>query len=167
MQRVSADVVGLAGEKQLQPILVKRQVAVIVPNRAEGMEVTVAYASPVDELDAELERAPHLPDKLGLVDPEVPIERLQVRDGRLPDPNRADLLGFDQANGALAPERLCQGRRGHPAGGAAADDDDVPQSGVGHTTPGTRAALRTWLPPSCAARADTPRCCRADRTRPP
>src|SRR4029077_12738948 len=97
MQRGRSDVLGLAGQKQLQPVLVKRKRTVIVADRAEGVEVAVACASPVEELNAELERAAHLPDKLRLVDLEGLIERLQVRDGRFTDPDRADLLGLDQA----------------------------------------------------------------------
>ncbi len=55
-------------EVQLQPVLVKGQRAIVVADRAEAVDVAVADASPVDELDAELERAAHRAHELDFVD---------------------------------------------------------------------------------------------------
>jgi hypothetical protein len=98
----------------------------VVAVAAERVEIAGAGRAPVDELDAELERALGRGDELVLVDAEHPVESDQRRDGRLADADGADLLGFDQRDlGDAVVEEAREGRRGHPAGGAAADDDDI------------------------------------------
>jgi hypothetical protein len=56
------------------------------------MKIAVADATPIDELDPQLERRGRAADEVVLVDPEQPIEILQVRDGRFADADRPDRL---------------------------------------------------------------------------
>lgn len=105
----------------------KRQEPQVAPDRPEAVHVAVAEARPVDELDAELERALRLADELRLLDLEEVVERDEMRDGRLADPDDADLLGLDQSYLELPAEGFAECRRRHPAGTAPADDDDGAQ----------------------------------------
>src|SRR6185369_17362163 len=110
----------------------KRQKPVVVAYRAEAMNVAVAHSRPVDKLDAELERALSLLDEIDLVDLEHFVEQLEMRNGRLADTDRADLLGLDQPDRILATEQLGTRSRSHPARGAATDDDNVFDRPVSH-----------------------------------
>src|ERR1700704_6735656 len=129
---MGADVGGLAGEEQLQPVLVKRQQPVVVADGAEAMNVAIPGTPPVDELDAELEGAAYLADELDLIDLQHAVEELQVRNGGFAHPDRADLLGFDEANGAFAPQHLRERGGRHPSCGAAADDEDAAEATILH-----------------------------------
>ena len=108
------------------PVMVKGDAVDIFAVRAEGVQIGIAHPAPVDELDTELERCVCRPHELGLVDPELLIECLDCGYGGFANSHRADLVGFDQSNPPhLAVKDLRQHCGGHPASGAAADDDDV------------------------------------------
>jgi hypothetical protein len=89
------------------------------------MDVALADPAPVDELDAELEGGIGRRHERRLVDAERLVERAQMRQRRLADADDADLLRFDQLDAAAPGHALHQRRRGHPAGGAAAEHDDA------------------------------------------
>ena len=107
--------------------------AVVVADRAEAVDVAVADAAPVDELDAELERAAHRAHELDFVDAQRFIEGAQVRHRGFADADDADVFRLDELNRAAAAlERVREAGRRHPAGGATTHDDDAFQSVVGH-----------------------------------
>src|SRR5689334_4537194 len=99
--------------------------AVIVTDLAEAVDVLVAEARPIDELDAELERALRLLDEVGFDDAKRVIELLEVGHGRFADTHGADFLGLDQANRISAVEYLCERGCRHPSRAAATNDDDI------------------------------------------
>ena len=120
-----ANIAHLAGEMSLEPILVKRQQAAVAAHNAEAVHVRVAETAPVDELNAQFERGLGLTDELVFVDVERLIELPDLRNRGFADANRADFVGFDQADAEIAEQHLGHGGRGHPSGRAAADDDNV------------------------------------------
>ena len=83
-------------------------------------------------------------DELVLVDAAACVEELDVRHGRLADADGADLLGLDQPDRQQpAPSDAGQRGRRHPAGGAAADDDDRADArGLVHAATGAAQARR-------------------------
>jgi hypothetical protein len=93
---------------------------------AETVDVAVARATPLDELDAQLERALGAAQELVLIQFQRLVEHADVRDGGFADTDDADLIAFDQTDLVLVAEQGGKGRRGHPAGGAAADHDHAP-----------------------------------------
>ena len=126
IERVGTQWLRLAAPLLLDPVLMKRQ----QPERmadlgAEAVDIRGARPLPVDELDAELEAALGLAHELGFIDAEQIVEGLDVRHGGFADANGAELLGFDQLHIEAGTKHA--GERGgrHPAGGSAADDDDV------------------------------------------
>src|SRR6476661_4923312 len=99
---------------------------------AERMDVAVADPGPVAKLDAELVGRVGGADEIILVDVEQAVEQVDLRNRRLADADRADLLRFDELDGEgrdLADDPRQAGRR-HPAGGAAADNHHL-ADGVG------------------------------------
>ena len=64
--------------------------------------------------------------EVGFVNSEAGIEVTDMGNGRLAHPDRADGLGFDQFYANPAGRETVGERRGaHPAGGSAADNQDV------------------------------------------
>jgi hypothetical protein len=109
------------------------QPAILAPHRirsaqfaeiANGMKIAFAARAPVAELDAQLAAAVGGAQELGLVDVEQVVEVADRRKGRLPHPDDADLLRFDQLDGAALERGDKRGRR-HPAGRTAADHHDA------------------------------------------
>src|SRR5690606_33265451 len=99
---------------------------------AEGMEVAIALAAPVHELDAEVDGALGPAEELVLVEIEHRVEIEGRRDGRLAAADRADGVGFDAMSPApdvreTAGKRRCR----QPSSRAAADDDDSLDLGIG------------------------------------
>jgi hypothetical protein len=93
---------------------------------AEGMEVAFADPAPVHEFNAELERPLSCAHELVLIDPEHAVESDERRDGRFAHADRTDLLRLDERDpGVAVVEEARESGRSHPAGGAAADDDEV------------------------------------------
>ncbi len=92
---------------------------------AEGVDIAFADLLPIDEFNAQLERRLGLANEVRLGYAEQRVEQVDHRDGRLADPDRADVLGLDQRNRQTTrSEHLCHTRGRHPAGGAAAKDHD-------------------------------------------
>ena len=114
---------------QLEPVLVEGQAAEVVADGSEAMDVARTEAAPIDELDAQLERAAYRAHELDFIDLQRVVEGAQVRNGGLTDAHRADVLGLDQVDRERR-QRARERRRRHPAGGSAANDDDVLQPGV-------------------------------------
>ncbi len=131
-QAVGLDPVGLAAHSfrelaRPQPVLVKGHPADRLTKGAEGVDVALALASPVAKLDAQLVGRLGLAHEIGLVEAESGVEIPDVRDGRLANADDPDLGGFHQLDGHLGVgQDGAEARSGHPAGGAAADNDDLP-----------------------------------------
>src|SRR6185437_15985581 len=123
-QRVIADRCRVAGEAAPQPKMVEGNAADCRAVGAEGMNIRVAGSSPAAKLDAELEGRPGARHEIPLIEPEPLVEAADVGDGRLAHPHRTDLLRLDETHGHAPAEAPCERRRGHPSGGAAADDYD-------------------------------------------
>ena len=126
VERIIADVLGLARRAGLQPILMEGHQPEVATDRAEAVDIAVTDLSPVIELDAKLEAALGLANELRLIDLEQPVESGKVRNGRFADPDDPDFFGFNQDDVDLSAERLGYGRGAHPAGCATADDGDRP-----------------------------------------
>src|SRR6185437_9509411 len=156
VQGIRAQFVGDAQTARLQPELVERQRADVVAQAAETMEIAVADARPVDELDAELEGATGLLDEADIVDAEQVVEQFQMWHGGLAHADRADLFRFHQTDRAVPAQDPRQAGRGHPAGRAAADDDNLLDC---------RADHEGWLlaPPVTTTRGDAVARCRYAR----
>ena len=103
----------------------KRHHADIVADGAEAVDVRIADARPVDELDAEFERALRAFHEIDLVDLEHVVEYFQMRHGCFAHADGADFFRFDEPDRILAAQHLGTCRCRHPAGRAAADDHDV------------------------------------------
>ena len=91
---------------------------------AEGVEVVLADVAPVLEADAELERRLRGLDELLLLQVQDLVHEMQRRDGGLADADGGDLVGLDDTDAVAPAQHGGQGGGRHPAGGAAAHDDN-------------------------------------------
>jgi hypothetical protein len=96
-----------------------------VPEVAEGVEVVFADLQPVAEADAELVGAVGGAQELGFVDADDLVVLADGREGGLADADDADVLGLDDLDAGAAFQPGDQGGGRHPAGAAAADNDDA------------------------------------------
>jgi hypothetical protein len=96
------------------------------------MHVGMALLVPVDELDAEFERALRVPQEVVLVDLDQLVELRDRRDRRFTDTDDADLGRLDQRDREPWAEHARQRGRGHPPGGAATGDDHGPDFPICH-----------------------------------
>ena len=116
VDRVVLQLLGRAGQVLLEPVLMEVDRPRVLAHHPETMDVAIAEARPVDELDAELEGGLGLPHELVLVELEHGIEHDDGRDGRLADAHRADFLRLDQRDRVAPLEHLGERRGRHPAG---------------------------------------------------
>src|SRR6266542_2947921 len=108
-----------------QPILMKVDLALAAAEGAKGMNVAIADAAPILEVDAELEGRASRRHEVGFIDSETLIEAADVRQRRFADSDDPDLLRLDEMNRAAGGQECAQPGGGHPAGGPAADDDNA------------------------------------------
>src|ERR1700692_4591774 len=110
----------------------KRYYAALTSKHTETVNIRIAESTPVDELDAQLECALGLTDEIILVKLQGSIELPDGRYCGFANTDRADFVGFDQANVVIADQHLGHGRCRHPAGSASADDHDVLYGSMSH-----------------------------------
>ena len=90
------------------------------------MPIRLADARPIGKFDAELVGRLGVSNEISFVDIEKAQQIDDGRNGRLTDAHRTDVRGLDHGDdGARTRQRPRQDARGHPAGGAAADDRDA------------------------------------------
>src|SRR5204863_9512017 len=93
---------------------------------------------PIDELDAELEGALRLAQEIVLVEAQHVVVQRDGRDGRLADPDDADLVRLHQRDGETRPHARGKRSGRHPPGSATAGDDDSFDLLRGHGFPSGR-----------------------------
>jgi hypothetical protein len=130
-QAVVAVVAGQAALHALVPEVLEAGGPVVGAGQAEGVDIVLAARAPALEADAQLEGGVGGGHEFLLADVEQAVEVDQARDGRLAYAHGADLVGFDQGDVEHLAERARERRRGHPAGRAAAGDDDAAHLLVG------------------------------------
>ncbi len=102
------------------------------PDRAECVHVAMAWAQPVDEFDAKLERAPGRSKELVLVQAEPAVEQPDLWNARFAHADRADFIGLDEADFRLGTQKSRKRGGRHPAGGPATDDKDGLRACLNH-----------------------------------
>src|SRR5258706_7325160 len=112
------------------PVLIEADRPQVLAEAPETVHVTIANPAPIDKLNAKLEGALRFAHELLLIQPDDFVEQLDHRDRGFANADDAYVVRFDDANLVLAPEHLGQCRGRHPAGGATANNDDIPQLGV-------------------------------------
>ena len=136
----------------------ERRDSEVVAETSERMKIAVARAQPIDEFDAQLERAFGGADEIVFIDVQQLVEQLNDWNGRLADADDADFLRFDERDlEPLGRERLGQRRRRHPTCGAAAGDDNVADR-IDHAACARqkRSMKASWVGIVSAARASSP-----------
>src|SRR3982751_7122145 len=92
----------------------------------------MAGAEPLGEFDAELERRVGAAEEIGLVEAKADDQVMDLRDRRFADPDRSDLIGFDERDGGAVAEKANEGCCGNPACSSAAGNDDIEGRGLAH-----------------------------------
>jgi len=112
---------------------------------AEWVEIAPPDLSPVDELDTQLVAGLRLSHEPGFVEADHGVELPDRRHRRLAHADDADLGRLDQRDAGGRADGPLQGRGGHPAGRAAANDHDLPDRPVHTTSIGDHPRRRTPL----------------------
>ncbi len=136
-QRIFVERVRIAEVAPLQPMMVELHSLHVDAVETEGMDVAVADAGPVHELDAQLVGRIGRADEVVLIQAQHLIEQNQLRDGRFANTDGADLLRFDEFDleARQLSKDLRERGRGHPAGGASTDDHDLADPLFPHAVP--------------------------------
>ena len=156
-QRVITDIACPAPTLHLQPPVMEGDTGNWLPETAERVDVAFTDAAEIAEIDAQLVRGVGRLHEGRLVDAQSLHESTQVRQGRLADPDDADVLAFDQLDARQSRQHPRNPRRGHPAGGPPAQHDDADRLPLSHA----RFPSRSWLDPLRAQEKLSPACFRA------
>src|SRR5260221_1264298 len=108
----------------------------ILPDDAKAVHVALTRFQPIDELNAELERALGTPHELGFVELDQLIVLLDGWDGCFANSNGPDGFTLDQIDVVQTLEQLAEQRCGHPTRSAAANDENSSHDICGLTSSG-------------------------------
>jgi hypothetical protein len=125
VDRIGLQRLGLAGQVLLEPVLVKVHRPVVLANHAKAVDVAVAQAPPIHELNTELEAGLGLPHELVFVDFEHAVEQRDHRNRGLAHANGADVVRLHEGDVVLPAQHLGQCGSRHPTRGAAAQHHDL------------------------------------------
>ena len=139
---IFAELASDAHLQAFQPEMLETRRPTVLAGPTEGMDIVLVDVAPAFELDAELEGALGRLEEILLLDLDQIVKGDQRRDGRFADADRADLFGFHQGDVQRLAEQPRQGRGGHPAGGAAAGDDNLVDLSILHF--GTLRNRQRW-----------------------
>ena len=107
------------------PVMQPQQRVDLRAGSTELVQIGIALAPPIAELDAQLERALRRAHELRFVHLQEAVELLDRRDRRFAHAHRADRLAFHQRYGDVPPQRRAQIGRRHPPARSAAHDQDL------------------------------------------
>src|SRR5882724_9880550 len=133
VQRIVLEVVRMPFELRAQPAVLKRNPVARKAKASEGMEISMPGLSPAPEFDTQLVGGLRLLHELSFIETDNLIEPVNGRNGGFAHSDGTDVVGFDQRDRTLPQvDGSAQRRGGHPAGRAAADDDDLADAIVPH-----------------------------------
>jgi len=125
LQAVIAVVAREAAVAALEPEVLEAGRPVVGAGHAERVDVVFPARAPAFEADAQLERGLCRGHEFLLADVEQAVEVHEARDRRLAHAHGSDVVRFDELDVDDLAKGARQRRRGHPAGRAAAGDDDA------------------------------------------
>jgi hypothetical protein len=126
LEAIVAILAGQAALAALHPEMLEAGGPVVDAGQAERVDIVLAGRAPVLEADAQFEGRLGCPHEVGFVHLQQLVKPDQAGNGRFAHPDGTDLVGFDQRDVECLAQDLGDDCGCHPAGCAAAGDDNAP-----------------------------------------